>query len=162
MSVLMTNAQREKRAAAEAAVVQGLEEELAAAARELEAAVAEFEEARAEKDAAAAARRAEIEEEAERVLAPYRLAAERYGDEVAAEAERKRAEAVAVAEASRDARIATLRAETEERKKEIAAAGALEVAAGTRNILRLAGGFFTRIPMYSHKILKFSLRGQFH
>ena len=44
MSVLMTNAQREKRAVAEAAVVQGLEEELAAAARELEATVAEFEE----------------------------------------------------------------------------------------------------------------------
>ena len=35
MSVLMTNAQREKRAAAEAAVVHGLEEELAGAAREL-------------------------------------------------------------------------------------------------------------------------------
>ncbi len=51
---------------------------------------------------------------------------------MAAEAERKRAEAVAVAEASRDARIATLRAETEERKKEIAAAGALEVAAAVR------------------------------
>lgn len=129
MSILMTDAQREKRRQAEADVKTELETESELADKERKASTAQAEATRATKNAEAQDRHDELTRQVEAALAPYHLAAERYGAEVASEAERRRTDQVAAAERARDVRAEKIRSEAARTIAELTEQGAIEIAA---------------------------------
>ena len=129
MSILMTQTQRDNREQAEIEVREAFLAESALAATDLEAGVAEADAARAVKDAEAQSKHDTIVAEVGASLVPYRKAADRYGDEVAAEAARKRKEHATIAEKERDARVEKLRLEANKRIAELTEEGQVEIAA---------------------------------
>ncbi len=132
MSILMTAAQREKREQAEAEVRAAFADECELAGKERDASIADANATRAAKDAEAQAHHDELVAQVEASLAPYRLAAERYGAEVASEAERRRTAEVAAAERARDARVEKLRLEAAATIATLTEEGAVEIAAAKR------------------------------
>jgi SAM-dependent methyltransferase len=132
MSVLITATQRENREQAEADVRAAFETEAELAAKEREVSTAEADATRAAKDAEAQEHHDQLVARIEADLAPYRLAAERYGAEVATEAERRRTDAVATSERARNARVEKLRSEAARTIAELTEQGAVEIAAAER------------------------------